>query len=150
MSFIPRWKTTLHCLVVTQFVTESEAKKKNQDASHETTTKSGEDKKKKKKKTSVDAETPVATFHCQSVTSDEEFGRKLSQGELTEGLQAVLHELLPTRPLGQVSKGHGGLARCRLCRAGLVEPVRAARRRDPRPGAAAWCPSPSEQKAQVK
>lgn len=84
-----------------------------------------------KKKTSVDGETPAATFHCQSIVSDYKF-----RTELTKRLQAGLDELLPTRPLGQVSEGHGG----------LVEPVRAARRRDPRPGAAAWCPSPCGEK----
>lgn len=62
--------------------------------------------------------------------------------QLTEGLKAGLDELLPTGPLGQVSQGHGGLARWGLGRAGLVEPVRAARGRNPRPGAAAGSPSP--------
>lgn len=59
--------------------------------------------------------------------------------ELTEGLQAGLDELLPARPLGEVSQGHHGLPRGGLGRAGLVEPVRAAWGRDSRPaGAASW------------
>lgn len=86
---------------------------------------------------------PLQLFTASLFMSDDKFRPKLGEGELTEGLQAGLDELLPTPPLGQVSEGHGGLARCRLGRAGLVEPVRAARRRDPRPR----CPSPSEHKS---
>lgn len=65
-----------------------------------------------------------------------------AQHGLTEGLQTGLDELLPARPLGEVSQGHHWPARCGLGRAGFVEPVRTAWRRNSRPGATSWSHSP--------
>lgn len=61
----------------------------------------------------------------------------VKQHGLTEALQAGLDELLPARPLGEVSQGHQRFHGC-LGRARFVEPVRTAWGRNSRPGAASW------------
>lgn len=63
-------------------------------------------------------------------------GAQAGQRGLTKGLQTGLDQLLPAGPLGEVSQGHHGFTRGGLGRAGFVEPVRAAWRRNSRPGAA--------------
>ena len=88
-------------------------------------------------------ETPAARFGVTVAPwrSGHRCQERVRRG-LTEGLQAGLDELLPARPLGEVTQGHGGLALGGLGRAGFVEPVRTARRRNSRPGAASWSRSP--------
>lgn len=79
-------------------------------------------------------QTHLLHIHC---TLSNSTSAKVVQHGLTEALQAGLDELLPARPLGEVSQGHQRFHGC-LGRARFVEPVRTAWGRNSRPGAASW------------
>lgn len=91
------------------------------------------------------------TRHC-SFPPSQTHSAKAGQHGLTEGLQTGLNELLPAPPFGEGTQGHHGFTGGGLgwMRAGFVEPVRAAWRRNPRPGAASWSHSPLETPTQEK
>lgn len=59
-----------------------------------------------------------------------------------KALQTGLDDVLPAPPFGEGTQGHHGFPRDGLGRAGFVEPVRVAWRRNSRLGAASWRHSP--------
>lgn len=89
-------------------------------------------------------ETPAAQLTAAFHPIKPNTSAEAAQHGLTEGLQAGLDELLPACPLGEGTQGHHGFTRGGLGRAGFVEPVRTAWRRNSRPGAASWSHSPWE------